>query len=107
VITILDQVLRLQPEHGEALALMGLSSFLIGKWDECERYGKLAQAAGDKAKNKGWRDTGDFLLANLERKRMEKKAEAKSKPPVASKPAAGTRSGLKRAPTVTRKKAKK
>jgi tetratricopeptide (TPR) repeat protein len=86
---ILDQVLRLEPDHGEALALMGLCRFLLGDWDACEEYGKKAQAAGDKAKNKGWRDTGDFLLANLERKRAEKKAQAKSM----------RASGLKRAPT--------
>ena len=86
VIRILDQVLRVQPNHGDALSLTGLCMYLIGKWDDCETYAKKALAAAEQAKNKVWKENAELLLANLERKRKEKKA-----PAAAAKPAAPTK----------------
>jgi tetratricopeptide (TPR) repeat protein len=82
-ITKLEQVLRIQPSHGDALNLMGLCKFLAGSypWKEAEDYGKKAQAAAVAAKNPIWKQNADALLRNLSRKRVnaEKKAAAAKK----------------------------
>lgn len=88
VIKILDQILRVQPNHGDALSLMGLCMYLTGKWEDCEAYGKKALAAGEAAKNKVWKENADLLLANLARKRAEKKGGGAKPAPAAAKPAA-------------------
>jgi tetratricopeptide (TPR) repeat protein len=77
-ITRLEQVLRIQPSHGDALNLMGLCKFLAGAypWKEAEDFAKKAQAAAAAAKNPIWKQNADALLRNLSRKRInaEKKA---------------------------------
>jgi tetratricopeptide (TPR) repeat protein len=78
----LEQVLRVQPSHGDALNLMGLCQFLAGSypWKEAEDFGKKAQAAALAAKNPIWKNNADLLLKNLERKRARHQAKAAAKP---------------------------
>ncbi|HEY8208282.1 MAG TPA: hypothetical protein VIG99_12420, partial [Myxococcaceae bacterium] len=79
----LDRVLRIQPNHGDALNLLGLCQFLTGgyPWKETEETGKKAQAAAVAAKNPIWKQNADSLLRNLSRRRVqaEKKAAAAKK----------------------------
>jgi len=69
----LEQVLRVQPSHGDALNLMGLCKYLSGTypWKDAEDYAKKAIAAAVAAKNPIWKNNADLLLRNLERKRSK------------------------------------
>lgn len=79
----LEQVLRVQPNHGDALNLMGLCQFLAGTypWKEAEEFGKKALAAAAATKNPIWKNNADLLMRNLERKRARHQAKAAAKPP--------------------------
>jgi len=78
----LDQVLRINPTHGDALNLLGLCQFLCGSypWKDAEETGKKAQAAAAAAKNPIWKNNADLLLRNLEKKRAQAQKAAQAQP---------------------------
>jgi len=91
VLAIVDTVLRVQPDNGDALIKVGVCKYLLGDWDACEEYGKKALASANAKGNKIWKGNAELLLTRLEQKRREKKAAAAKGAPAKGTPAKAKR----------------
>jgi tetratricopeptide (TPR) repeat protein len=76
---ILDRVLRVKPDHADAVSLTGLCRYLQGDWDQAEALAKKALDLAEKAKIKVWKENAQLLLKNLEAAK-KKKGAAKPAP---------------------------
>lgn len=83
---ILDRVLRVKPDHADAVSLTGLCRYLQGDLDQAEVLAKKALDMAEKAKVKVWKENAQLLIKNLEAAR-KKRGSAKPAPGKAPAPA--------------------